>query len=463
MNNLLIKGGTVVTSRGNFNGDVLIQGGKIQALGEEIKVSDIPIIDASDRLVLPGIIDAHVQLECAYKETVMTDDFATGTKAAAAGGVTTIIDFADQEQSRTPLEELEQRMAIADAKVNVDYSLHLGVTNIKGEQLAQLEEAVWGHKIGSFKLYMAYRNRGRLVDEGQIYAIMREAARLGAVVGVHAENEPLIDYLLENLVREGKTGVPYFASSRPDLAEQMSITIAGQLAEATGATLYIHHLSTAAGLEAVRDARRRGVPVYAETCPQYLVLTDDVYQQSEGCLYVMNPPLRGAKDREALWEGVIKGEIQVIGTDHCSYTRAQKGRSKDFRNIPAGIPGIETLLPVMYSEGVATGKIDLSNLVELLALNPAQIFGLYPQKGDIQVGADGDVVLFDPRVKWAFTAENLHMNVDYSPFSKLNITGRVDKTILRGTVIYEEGRWCGQENCGRFVPAQVASAGVKLD
>ena len=463
MNNLLIKGGTVVTSRGNFNGDVLIQGGKIQALGEEIKVSDIPIIDASDRLVLPGIIDAHVQLECAYKETVMTDDFATGTKAAAAGGVTTIIDFADQEQSRTPLEELEQRMAIADAKVNVDYSLHLGVTNIKGEQLAQLEEAVWGHKIGSFKLYMAYRNRGRLVDEGQIYAIMREAARLGVVVGVHAENEPLIDYLLENLVREGKTGVPYFASSRPDLAEQMSITIAGQLAEATGATLYIHHLSTAAGLEAVRDARRRGVPVYAETCPQYLVLTDDVYQQSEGCLYVMNPPLRGAKDREALWEGVIKGEIQVIGTDHCSYTRAQKGRSKDFRNIPAGIPGIETLLPVMYSEGVATGKIDLSNLVELLALNPAQIFGLYPQKGDIQVGADGDVVLFDPRVKWAFTAENLHMNVDYSPFSKLNITGRVDKTILRGTVIYEEGRWCGQENCGRFVPAQVASAGVKLD
>ncbi|NLP18193.1 MAG: dihydropyrimidinase [Firmicutes bacterium] len=463
MNNLLIKGGTVVTSRGNFNGDVLIQGGKIQALGEEIKVSDIPIIDASDRLVLPGIIDAHVQLECAYKETVMTDDFATGTKAAAAGGVTTIIDFADQEQSRTPLEELEQRMAIADAKVNVDYSLHLGVTNIKGEQLAQLEEAVWGHKIGSFKLYMAYRNRGRLVDEGQIYAIMREAARLGAVVGVHAENEPLIDNLLENLVREGKTGVPYFASSRPDLAEQMSITIAGQLAEATGATLYIHHLSTAAGLEAVRDARRRGVPVYAETCPQYLVLTDDVYQQSEGCLYVMNPPLRGAKDREALWEGVIKGEIQVIGTDHCSYTRAQKGRSKDFRNIPAGIPGIETLLPVMYSEGVATGKIDLSNLVELLALNPAQIFGLYPQKGDIQVGADGDVVLFDPRVKWAFTAENLHMNVDYSPFSKLNITGRVDKTILRGTVIYEEGRWCGQENCGRFVPAQVASAGVKLD
>ena len=211
----------------------------------------------------------------------------------------------------------------------------------------------------------------------------------------------------------------------------MSITIAGQLAEATGATLYIHHLSTAAGLEAVRDARRRGVPVYAETCPQYLVLTDDVYQQSEGCLYVMNPPLRGAKDREALWEGVIKGEIQVIGTDHCSYTRAQKGRSKDFRNIPAGIPGIETLLPVMYSEGVATGKIDLSNLVELLVLNPAQIFGLYPQKGDIQVGADGDVVLFDPRVKWAFTAENLHMNVDYSPFSKLNITGRVDKTILR--------------------------------
>ena len=310
----------------------------------------------------------------------MTDDFATGTKAAAAGGVTTIIDFADQEQSRTPLEELEQRMAIADAKVNVDYSLHLGVTNIKGEQLAQLEEAVWGHKIGSFKLYMAYRNRGRLVDEGQIYAIMREAARLGAVVGVHAENEPLIDYLLENLVREGKTGVPYFASSRPDLAEQMSITIAGQLAEATGATLYIHHLSTAAGLEAVRDARRRGVPVYAETCPQYLVLTDDVYQQSEGCLYVMNPPLRGAKDREALWEGVIKGEIQVIGTDHCSYTRAQKGRSKDFRNIPAGIPGIETLLPVMYSEGVAAGKIDLSNLVELLPSTGPDIWSL-PAKG----------------------------------------------------------------------------------
>jgi dihydropyrimidinase len=456
MNEVLIKGGTIVNSQTAFKGDLYVRNGKIVSIGSSLGVTGAKVIDADGKLVLPGIIDAHVQLECAYKDTVMTDDFNTGTEAAAAGGVTTIVDFADQSAGKSPLEELDERMAIANSKVNVDYTLHLGVTNIEGSQVNELKQAVNERGINSFKLYMAYRKRGRLVDEGQIFGIMREAAAAGAICGVHAENEPLIDYLV-SLYDEtkGDFSVEHFANSRPPLAEELSIMIAAKIASATGATLYVHHLSTAAGLNVIRQARKEGQTIYAETCPQYLLLNEEVYKGDDGCLYVMNPPIRKQEDAEALWCALAADEIQVVGTDHCSYDIRQKTRNKhDFRMVPAGIPGIETLLPLLYSEGVCKGKINLQQLIQILSTKPAQIFDLYGRKGDLQVGFDADVVIFDPQRKGALVPSELKMNVDFSPFEHLEITGRVETTILRGEIIYTDGNWCGPQNYGRFVPTK---------
>lgn len=463
MKDLIIKGGTIVNSQTAFKGDLYIKDSRIASMGSVADVTGAKEIDASGKLVLPGIIDAHVQLECAYKDIVMTDDFNTGTIAAAAGGVTTIVDFADQAAGKTPLEELDERMAIADSKVNVDYTLHLGVTNIEGSQVDELTQAVNRRGINSFKLYMAYRKRGRLVDEGQIFGIMREAAAVGAICGVHAENEPLIDYLV-SLYDEarGDFGVDNFARSRPPLAEELSIMIAAKIASETGATLYVHHLSTAAGLEVIRQARSTGQTIYAETCPQYLLLNEEVYNGDDGCFFVMNPPIRKQEDAEALWEALATDEIQVVGTDHCSYNIDQKTRNKhDFRKVPAGIPGIETLLPLLYSEGVGKGRISLQQLVHVLSTKPAKIFDLYGRKGDLQVGFDADVVIFDPQTKGALEPADLTMNVDFSPFKHLVITGRVETTILRGEVIYANGNWCGPQNYGRFVPTKAYIEGEK--
>ncbi len=455
MSDLVIKNGTVVNSQSVFTGDILIKGGKIAAIGTDITAPlGCKAIDASGKLVLPGIIDAHVQLECAYKDTIMTDDFNTGTKAAAAGGVTTIVDFADQAAGKTPLEELDERMAIANRKVNVDYTLHLGVTNIEGSQLHELQKAVNERGINSFKLYMAYRKRGRLVDEGQIYGIMKEAAKVEAICGVHAENEPLIDYITSLFDEEkGDFAVSNFAASRPPVAEALSIMIAARLAAETGATLYVHHLSTAEGLEAIRQARKNKQKIYAETCPQYLLLDDSVYNQQDGNLYVMNPPIRKREDVDALWQALANNEIQVVGTDHCSYDLKQKNRNKhDFRLVPAGIPGIETMLPLMYSEGVVKDRIGLLQMINLLSTGPAKIFNLYGRKGDLQVGFDGDLVIFDPQKKWKIEPDSLEMNVDFAPFSSLELTGYVLTTILRGEIVYDNDHWCGPANHGRFVP-----------
>lgn len=448
---LLVKNGLIVNATGSFKGDVLVRDGVIARLGLDLTEPGVPVLDAEGKLVFPGIVDPHVQLEIKYGAFPMTDDFDTGTVAAAAGGVTTIIDFADQPKGVPALTDLKNRRALADGRVNVDYSLHMSITDLSVGAVSQIGEII-ASGIPSFKCYMAYSRRDRMVNEGQMHAIMTEVARHGGIVGIHGENDNLVEFLITQHKKEGRTAVKYFTEARPVLGEEIAVRTAILLAEKTGCELYVHHVSCARTIEAIVGARARGVRVFAETCPPYLTLTEDVYRLPGGERFILNPALRTAADRRRLWEAIIRGEIDTIGTDHCSYKLEQKQRNKDdFDAIPAGLPGIELLLPVMYSEGVAKGRISANRLIELLSLNPARIFGLHPRKGSIMPGADGDLVIFDPRREWIVRPEDLQMNVDFTPFDGEKLSGAVETTVLRGQVLWQSGKFVGPRHLGEFV------------
>jgi dihydropyrimidinase len=445
---LLVKNGVLVTNLGTFRGDVLIVDGVIRKIGQSLTEPIVPKIDATGHLVLPGIVDPHIQFELPS----MTDDFDTGTRAAACGGVTTIIDFADQPRGVDAIKYLRERKSIANLKVNVDYSLHMSITDLSGSTLRHIQTIIREEMIPSFKIYLAYSRRERMVNDGEVFAIMREVARHGGIVGVHAESDALVEYLTKELIASGCTDPRYFPQSRPDVAEVISVASAIELARATGCDLYIHHVSTALAIEMIAEAKRKGIRVWAETCPHYLILTDELYSGDHRYLYVMNPPLRPAEDRDRLWKALQQGEMDTLGTDHCSYMIHQKTKNTRFDQVPPGIPGVETLLPVMYTEGVAKRRITLLRLVELLCLNPSRIFGLFPQKGTISIGSDGDLVIFDANAQWTLKAADLHTNSDFCPFENMLLSGRIRKTILRGEIIYEDGKYCGTHHGGRFVP-----------
>ena len=448
---LFVKNGTLVMPAGPVQADLLIREGVIASIGKSLEVPEVRTLDAGGCLVFPGVVDPHVQFEVVHTHVSMTDDFDTGTKAAACGGVTTIIDFADQPKGVDALTYLRDRKAVADAKVNVDYTLHMSITDLSGGTLNEIPAIVREEAIPSFKLYLTYRKMNRMINDGQMFAVMRAVASVGGIVGVHAESDSLVEYLTEELIQKGETDPCYFPQSRPDIAEAISVATAIEVARATGCDLYVHHVSTALAIDHIARAKREGVRVWAETCPHYLILTDEVYTGEDRFLYIMKPPLRSAKDRERLWIAVQKGEIDTIGTDHCSYMKEQKTKHTSFDQTPPGIPGIETLLPVMYTEGVAKGRVSLERLLELLCANPARIFGLFPRKGTLSIGSDGDLVIFDPNAPWTLKAGLLQTHSDFSPFENMPLAGRVKKTILRGEVVYENGKFCGTSHGGKFV------------
>ena len=446
--NLLVKHGAIVTHLGAVEADLLIRNGIIADIGRSLSDRDAPVVDATGCLVFPGVVDPHVQLEL----PALTDDFDSGTKTAACGGVTTIIDFADQPRGVDALKHLKDRRAAADAKVNVDYTLHMSITDLSGDTLNHIRTIVKDEKVASFKLYLAYSRRQRMVNDGEAFAVMREAAKHGAVVGVHAESDSLCEYLTTELIQSGRSSPSCFPQSRPEVAEAISVSAAIGLARATKCDLYVHHVSTALAIDLIARAKREGQRVWAETCPHYLLLTDEVYAQEDGCLYIMNPPLRASENVERLWKALQRGEVDTIGTDHCSYMAEQKRKSPRFDQVVPGVPGIETLLPVMYTEGVAKGRISLGRLVELLCLNPARIFGLFPYKGNLSVGSDGDLVIFNPRFEWTLKAADLHTHADFCPFEGYRVAGRVEKTVLRGEIIFDGKTFCGTPQAGGFVP-----------
>jgi dihydropyrimidinase len=401
---------------------------------------------------LPGAVDEHVHLQMPVGEFCSSDDFATGTLAAAHGGTTTIVDFAEPEPHQALVDALEARRAEAEGQVIIDYGLHMTLSRADAETLAQVPDCI-AAGAASFKLYMAYDNL-RLDDGGLLHAM----ARLGECGGralVHAENHHAIAYLVARTLAEGRTGPENHPLTRPDVMEAEAVHRLLALARVTGTPLVLAHLSCALGLQEVRTARARGQTVWVETCPQYLLLDEGLYRQPgfEAAKFVMAPPPRTRVDRAALWAGLEAGEIDTVATDHCPFFfETQKVRGRDnFSRIPSGAPGIETRLALLYSHGVRPGRLSVSRWVETCCTAPARRFGLAPRKGTLAIGADADVVLFDPEKSVVLSTQSLHQNVDYTPYEGWEVQGYPVTVISRGEVIVRDGEFLGRPGRGRFV------------
>ena len=450
MKNLLIKNGNIVNSEKIEKADILIENEKIKEIGEDLTFKEGEIIDAEGNYIFPGVIDSHVHFQLPVKGTITADDFYTGTKAAACGGVTTIIDFAHPEKKgESLLKAVEKRISEAEGNVYVDYSLHTAIISSDNNILGEIPELI-DKGITSFKLYTTYREEGIMVDDADLFFIMKKLTEFGGLPVVHAENNFLLEKLRAKYLSSGKTRAIYHARSRPNFAEDEAIRRAIYFADITNCPLFIFHLSTKEGLSSLTSARKKGKNVWAETCPHYLLLNENRLKGKDGNRFIMSPPLRTNEDKNALWHGLKRGDISVISTDHCSFNLQQKLAS-DFSKVPSGLPGVETLLPLIYTHGVLKKRITINNLVEVLCENPAKIYGLYPKKGTISVGSDADIVIFDPEMKVTLDYKDLHMNVDWSPYQGWKLTGFPIYTILRGNIIYKEGKFLGEEKLGKFI------------
>ncbi len=450
----MIKGGTVVFGGVSRPLDVLVKDDKIISVEPAIRSDGSRIIDAQGKYVLPGAIDVHTHMQLPVGGTVSADDFFTGTRAAAFGGVTTILDFATQSKGESLWETAAKRKVEAEDKVCIDYGLHVGITDLTTEVMREIPVMI-EKGYPSFKLFMAYPELA--VDDGELYAALQSVSEAGGMVGVHAENMHLIRRFVRTLLSEGKTAPMYHEVSRPALVEAEAVSRAIMLASETKSNLYFFHLSTARGLAEVRRAREKGLPVYAETCPQYLLLTRDKYMEPDfrGARYVMSPPLRGLEDQHAIWSGLADGSLQVVGSDHCPFSADQKRLGQEsFDRIPNGGPGVETLLPLLLSEGVGKGRLTMERLVEIVSTEPARLFGLYPRKGAVMAGSDADLVIIDPDEEKALSAETLHMNVSYTIYEGFVLKGYPEITISKGKVICSDGRFLGAAGEGRFIPRQ---------
>jgi len=445
---LFIKNGTLVTPGGIIKADLLIQGERIKAIGHGLPVADdATVVDAEGCYVLPGVIDAHthIQLDTGIYQT--PDDWFIGTRAAACGGVTTVVDFATQFPGQTLREAVAARLEEAREAV-IDYGFHVMVTDLPPGREGELADLV---ELGttSVKLYTTYRPN-YYADDATILRLMVACADLGLLPLVHCENDALVTAQTEALVGAGETGWQYHGRSRPGLAEQEAVQRVLFLAEAAGCPVHIVHCSTSRSVALVAEARDSGQAVSCETCPQYLLLDNTAYEGPEPWRYILQPPLRDPEEPDRLWALVEGGAVDLIATDHCDYTKAQKVAQDDFTQTPGGLPGMETLLPLVYTYGVAEGRLTLPRLVGLLSANPARIWGLWPRKGALLPGSDADVVIYDPEPDGLVSAENLHHLAGYTPYEGLRVRGRVRATISRGQVIYREGRFVGRKGRGRF-------------
>jgi dihydropyrimidinase len=458
----LIRGGTIVTATDTYAGDVGIVGGKISTIGLNLPAEGAgTIIEARGMLVMPGGIDVHTHLDMPFGGTTSADDFESGTVAAAYGGTTTLIDFAIQYKGQTLRHAFDTWMKKADGKAVIDYSFHCIITDIAGAQLDEMKVFV-REGVPTFKLFMAYPGVFML-DDASIFKAMGVAADCGGMICMHAENGGAIDVIVQRALAEGKRAPKYHALTRPVTAEAEATSRAIALAEMAGTPVYIVHLSCNEALEKVREARDRGLRVYAETCPQYLYLSLENMDGPgfDGAKYVFTPPLREKWHQEKLWQGLAKDDLQVVSTDHCPFCmKEQKELGKDdFTKIPNGGPGIEHRMSLVYSGGVHGGKFSPNRFVQLVSTAPAKLFGLYPRKGTVAVGSDADLIVFDAAEEQTISVKTHHMRVDYSMFEGTRVKG-VPKTVLsRGRVIVENGKLVGKVGAGEFLkrenPARV--------
>ena len=432
----LLKGGRVVSASGVVEADILLNDEKIEKVGKNIDESGVEIIDVGGKLLFPGFIDAHTHFDLHVAGTVTADDFRTGTRAALRGGTTTIVDFGTQYAGETLMEGLKNWHEKADGKCSCDYGFHMSISDWNHDVSREIDKMT-EEGITSYKLYMTYDIQ---VDDKCLYEILKRLKDVKGIAGVHCENSGVIAALQEEAVNAGRMGVESHPATRPPEAEAEAVARLLRIAEIAEAPVMVVHLTNREALDEIRAARKRGQEVYAETCPQYLLMDDSLYHLPgfEGAKYVIAPPLRKKEDTEALWKALADGEIQTVSTDHCSFTTEQKRLGKtDFRKIPGGMPGVETRGILMYSEGVRKGRITLSDMCRLLCENPAKLYGMYPRKGVIAPGSDADIVVLNPDESDIITAADQIQNVDYAPFEGLKVNGRIETVFLRGMKVVE--------------------------
>jgi len=451
---LLIENGTVVTAEKTLPASVLIEGETIREVRAGLSPAGHTVVDASSLLILPGGIDAHTHLDMPFGGTTSADDFATGTRAAAIGGTTTIVDFAIQARGTKMRAALDTWWKKAEAKACVDYGLHMIVTDLGTSGLEDMDDMV-REGVASFKLFMAYPGV-LMVDDATIFRALQQTAKNGALICMHAENGSVIDVIVQQALAAGKTAPIYHALTRPTVAEAEAVQRSIAMAEMAGAPVYIVHLSSEDALNQVREARDRGLPAFAETCPQYLLLSLEEtmnHNSFEDAKWVFTPPLREKKNQPKLWDGLKHDHLQVVSTDHCPFCfEDQKILGiNDFTKIPNGGPGIENRMQLIHHHGVNAGKISLNRFVEITSTAPARIFGMYPKKGTIAAGSDADLVLWDPKAEHTISAKTHNMRCDYSMFEGFQVRGNAKRVYSRGELIVENGRYLGKVGRGQYL------------
>lgn len=449
---ILIKNGLVANAAEAYTADLFIEGDKIAAIGHHLPHQAEKIIDATGKIVVPGGIDPHVHLDMPFMGTFSSDNYETGTRAALFGGTTMVIDFILQTQGDSLYNALRTWQKKSEGKAIADYSYHMAVTDYNENTAAEIVDLIEKEGITSFKTFMAYKG-ALMIDDGQMVRLMQQVKKHGGMVTVHATNGDMIDALIAQNRALGNRAPLYHYLSQPEVTEAEASARFTDLLQYTGCKGYIVHLTCEGALNAVREATKRNQTVHVETCIQYLLLDASLYAQDfEGAKWVMSPPLREKKDQEALWAGINQGLVNVVATDHCPFTWEQKQMGmSDFSKIPNGHPAIEHRMELLFSEGVNKGRISLPKFVELSSTNAAKLFGMYPRKGVLAIGADADVALLDPNKKHSLSAKTHHMNTDYSAYEGREVQGKVETVILRGKVAVENGQCTLQPGYGQFV------------
>ena len=450
---LILKGGKIVSYKITYFSDIKVDGGKIVEIGGNLESKDCEIVDVSGSYIIPGGIDTHTHFDLDTGTTITADDFISGTKAAIAGGTTTILDFATQSKGKSLKAGLEEWHHKARNKAYCDYGFHMAITDWSDSVCDEMDEMI-KQGVSSFKLYMAYKGTLQ-VDDSVIYKALEKSKNIGAIIWFHCENGDLVCELVDKNLKENHISPQYHAASRPPMLEAEATSRLMKIAEITKSKVCVVHLSCKESLDEVLKAKERGVDVVVETCPQYLLLNEDKYKLEgfEGAKYVMSPPLRNVKNNDILWKALEQNQIDTIGTDHCSfnYKKQKELGIDDFSKIPNGAPGVEHRVGLLYTYGVSTNKISINRMVELLSTNPAKIYGLYPQKGTIEVGSDADLVVLNPNKTKVIKAEDQVQNVDYTPYENYRLNCEIERVYLRGKEVSRNGKVIDNFPTGKYL------------
>lgn len=448
---MIIKNGTICTTTEMFKADIAVKDGKIASIAQNIDSETCKnIVDATGKLVLPGAIDAHTHLAMPFGGTISSDDYFAGTRAAACGGTTTVFDFVLQDFGENMVDSVKRRDALCAGNAVVDYSYHVAVKDVSEGLIDSIEECV---KFGvpSFKVFMVY-DFG--VTDGVFYQVLQKGKECGALIAVHAENNELVNTLSKKYLEQGKTSAWYHYMSRPEFVEGEADVRAISLAKAVGTPLYIVHLANKEGVEAVTKAKDEGFTVYAETCPQYLNFTSDVYKREDGINFVCSPPIKGQESQDALWAAIARGDIDTIATDHCPFQSFEKEWGRDnFQKIPNGCAGIENMYPYMLS-AANSGKITFQKAIELCSTKPAKIFGC-TNKGSLTIGKDADIVIYDPKKDVTITNDIMHSDCDHTIWEGVKVHGYPVMTYSRGKLVYDNGEFVGEKGHGEFIKCKI--------